>query len=184
MSDFLGRVVEEEDFFKKILNKIPGFNGYVDRNDRRTADKLLRDTIADHFEVLWQRISSVQRLLIEKQGIGQVNDLEAASLKVRQFIDRVRTATYGYAGFFDAVKIKSDELTAIYRYDLQMIEMEPELGRAIDNIESSLGTDGQPAAIGHLVNLCQQCIDIFEKRKESIVKSGGGFTSVIDESAE
>lgn len=174
MNDFIGRVVEEEDFFKKILSKVPGFNGYVERNDRRTADKLLRETIADHFEALWQRISGVQRSMVNESGIEDVYELEAAAIKLRQFIDRIRTASYGYAGFFDAVKIKTEELNAIYQHDLQLLDMEDEVGRAIDNVESSLGTDGQPAAINHLVSLSQQCIDVFEKRKEVIVKSAGG----------
>lgn len=178
MSDFLGRVIEEEDFFKKILSKIPGFSGYVDRNDRRTADKLLRETIADHFEILWQRISGVQRSMVSNAGIEDVDELEAAALKLRQFIDRIRTASYGYAGFFDAVKIKTEELNAIYQHDLQLLEMEDEVGRAIDNVESSLGTDGQPAAINHLISLSQQCIDVFEKRKEAIVKSAGESSEI------
>ena len=59
MSDILQRVTGEQDFFKKILGKIPGFVGYVEREDRRAADKLLRDTIADQYEVLWGRISPV-----------------------------------------------------------------------------------------------------------------------------
>ena len=180
MSDFLGRVIDEQDFFKKILSKIPGFNGYVERNERRTADKLLRETIADHFETLWQQISGVQRSMIANAGIDNVNELEAAALKLRQFIDRIRTASYGYAGFFDAVKIKTEELNTIYQYDLKMLEMEGEVGRAIDNVESSLGTDGQPAAINHLVSLSQQCIDVFEKRKEAIVKSAGGNSVITD----
>lgn len=182
MSDFLGRVIDEEDFFKKILSKIPGFSGYVERNDRRTADKLLRETIADHFETLWQRISGVQRSMVANTGIEHVDELEVAAVKLRQFIDRIRTASYGYAGFFDAVKIKTDELNTIYQYDLQLLEMEDEVGRAIDNIESSLGTDGQPAAINNLISLSQQCIDVFEKRKEAVVTSGGGNALATDSS--
>ena len=182
MSDILGRVNEEQDFFKKILGKIPGFSGYVDRQTRRTADKLLRDTIADHFESLWQRISSLQRDIVSSGEIEKVNDLEAASLKLRQFIDRVRTAAYGYAGFFDAVKINTEELTMIYQYDLQLLIKEDELSRAIDNVGSSMGSDGLPAAVRHLVALSQQCLDAFDKRKEVIVNSSSGG-SVIPQDA-
>ncbi len=177
MSDYIGRVTEEQDFFKKILGKIPGFSGYVDRQNRRTADKLLRDAVADHFENLWQRISSLQRDVISGGEIEKVDDFEAASLKIRQFIDRVRTAAYGYAGFFDAVKINTEELTAIYEYDLRMLTLEDEMSRAIDNVGSSMGTDGLPAAVRHLVTLSQECLNVFDERKEVIVNSlGGGST--------
>jgi len=176
MADFLGQVTEEQDFFKKILSKIPGFSGYVDRQNRRSADKLLRDTVADHFESLWQRISSVQRDMLTAGGIENINEVEAAALKIRQFIDRIRNAAYGYAGFFDAVKIDSKALAAIYQFDLQLLTLEDEVSRAIDNLVSSMGTDGQPAAIRNLVSTSQQCIDAFEKRKEAVLNSAGGST--------
>jgi hypothetical protein len=100
--------------------------------------------------------------------------LEGAALKLRQFIDRLRTAAYGYAGFFDAIKIKQEELSSIYQYDLQMLNLEAEINRAIDNVESSLETDSLSAAIRNLVSLSQQCLDSFEKRKEAIMNSVGG----------
>ncbi len=174
MADFFDKVTNEQDFFKKILTKIPGFSGYVDRQNRRSADKLLRETIADHFESLWQRISSIQHDMISTGGIEKVNDVEGAALKIRQFIDRIRNAAYGYAGFFDAVKIDSKALAAIYQFDLQLLTLEDEVGRAIDNLASSLGTEGQPAAIRHLVSTSQQCIDAFEKRKEAVLEISSG----------
>ncbi len=176
MTDFFDKVTSEQDFFKKILVKIPGFSGYVDRQNRRSADKLLRDTIADHFESLWQRISSIQRDMLSAGGIEKVNDVEGAALKIRQFIDRIRNAAYGYAGFFDAVKIDSKALAVIYQFDLQLLTLEDEVSRAIDNLASSLGTEGQPAAIRHLVSTSQQCIDAFEKRKEAVLEIDNGST--------
>lgn len=88
---------------------------------------------------------------------------------MRQFIDRIRTASYGYAGFFDAVQVRTEELDQIYQYDYQLLAMEEEVGRAIDNVASSMGTDGLAAAIRHLTQLSQDCIDAFEKRKEVIL---------------
>jgi len=177
MGDLLNRVTEEQDFFKKILSKVPGFSGYIERSNRRSADKLLRDTIADRFELIWQRISDLQRQMISNSEIEKVDDLESAALKLRQFIDRVRNASYGYAGFFDAIKIKEDELANIYAYDLQLFDLNEEVGRAVDNIESSFGTDGLPAAIRHLVSLAQKCVEAFDKRKEEILKSSESSTS-------
>jgi len=50
--------------------------------------------------------------------------------------------------------------------------LEDELARAVDNVETSFGTDGLPAAIRHLTTLSQICLDIFNRRKEVIVKMG------------
>ncbi len=172
MNDILERVAGESDFIKKILSKLPGFQGYIEREDRRNADKLLRESIAERFEKLWRRISSLQKEAVSKGEIEKIDDLESSAIKLRQFIDRVKTASYGYAGFFDVIKVKTEELNAIYQYDLQMLELEDEISRAVDNIETSFGTDGLPAAIRHLITLSQSCLDIFSQRKEVIVKMG------------
>ena len=42
----------------------------------------------------------------------------------------------------------------------------------IINVETSFGTDGLPAAVRHLTTLSQSCLDIFNLRKEVIVKMG------------
>jgi hypothetical protein len=166
MSDILERVSGEQDFFKKILGKIPGFKGYVERGNRRMSDKLLREAIADEFETLYGRVSGLQRDLISQGEIAYVDDLEAAALKLRQFIDRVRTASYGYAGIFDAIKINEEELEQVYQYDYALLAMADEVGAAIDNVETSIGTEGLDAAIRHLTSVSQQCVDGFNKRSQ------------------
>jgi hypothetical protein len=61
-----------------------------------------------------------------------------------------------YSGLFDAVKINEAELAQLYQYDSAMLDMADEVGRAIDNVEASIGWDGLPAAIRHLVSLARQ----------------------------
>ena len=173
MDDILQKVDSEKDFFKKILGKLPGFSGYFERRERRAADKLLRESIAEKFDSLWGRISALQRDAISNGNIDLIDDMEASALKLRQFVDRIRTASYGYAGFFDAIQVRTEELDQIYQYDLQLLTFEEEVSRAIDNVETSMGTDGLGAAIRHLTKLSQDCIDSFEKRKDVILS----FTS-------
>lgn len=189
MNDILDRVTGEGNFLKKIMSKLPGFKGYVEREERRNADKLLRESVANSFEALWQRISSLQKEAISNGELGLVDDLESSAIKIRQFIDRIRTASYGYAGFFDVINIETDELNEMYQYDLQLLDLEDEVSRAIDNVESSFGTDGLPAAIRHLVSLSQSCVDAFNKRKEVIVlmaptEASEAPAEIIDEENE
>jgi hypothetical protein len=173
MDDIQQKIDSENDFFKKILGKVPGFKGYFERRDRRAADKLLRERIAEKFDALWKRISTIQKEAISNSQIELIDDLEASALKLRQFIDRVRTASYGYAGFFDAIQVRTEELDQIYQYDSQLLSLEDEVSRAIDNVESSMGTDGLAASIRHLTQLSQDCVDAFEKRKEAILGMTG-----------
>ena len=169
MNDILERVSGESNFFKKILSKMPGFKGYVKREERRNADKLLRESIGEKFEAIWQRISALQKDAISGGELEIVDDLEAAALKIRQFTDRIENASYGYAGFFDVININEEELDALYKYDLVLLELEDEMNSAVDAVSTALGTDDLESAIRSLTNTAQSCVDAFNERKEVIV---------------
>ncbi|MBC8332358.1 MAG: hypothetical protein H8E28_10295 [Anaerolineae bacterium] len=171
MSDLFEKVTGDQDFFKKIASKIPGFGGYIERQNRRAADKLLRETVADRFEELYQRISAIQADFVSDGQILYVDDLEKAAIKVRTFIDKIRTASYGYSGFFDAAKVNEEELARVYEYDSGMLDLVDGVSNAIDNVEASAGSDGLPAAIRNLVSSANECLLVFGRRDE-VMKKG------------
>ncbi len=166
------KVTEDMDPFKKILNKVPGFGGYIERQKRRDSDKLIREYLFDQFRELEARVSQLQRDFISQGEIKYVDDLEAAAIKLRTFADRIRTATRGYSGLFDAVNINEAELTQIYEYDASMLDLVDEIDHAIDNVESSVGSDGLPAAIRNLETKSEDCIQAFNGRETVILGLG------------
>jgi hypothetical protein len=167
MSDqILQKVSGDMDPFKKIAKKIPGFDGFIKRSEYRDADKLLRDTISRETDKQNQRVSELQRDFISQGEIQYVDDLEAASVKLRTFSDRVHYAARGYAGLFDAVKINEQELQVVYEYDASLLDQLDETTRAIDNVQASIGSDGLPAAIRNLRSVTQALIEAFDKRAE------------------
>ncbi|MFL7891870.1 MAG: hypothetical protein ACK2UM_15385 [Anaerolineales bacterium] len=164
-----GKVTEDMDPFKKIFTKIPGFGGYIERQKRRDSDKLLREYLFDHFRALEGRVSRLQRDFISQGELKYVDDLEATAIKLRTFADRVKTASRGYSGLFDAVNINEAELTQIYEYDASLLTLVDEVDHAIDNVESSVGTDGLPAAIRHLETKAADCVQAFDDREHVIL---------------
>jgi hypothetical protein len=167
MADQFHEIVSGDmDPIKKLGLKVPGFSGYIQRNAYRDADKLLRDTIADKFDQLYQRVSGLQRDFISRGEIEYVDDLESAATRLRTFAERVRRATRGYTGLFDAVKTNVEELTAVYQHDAALLDLGDEVGRAVDNVELSIGGDGMPAALSNLNRLTQQAIDTFNQRDD------------------
>ncbi len=165
MTDLLKRITEDQDPFKKVASHIPGFDGYVERQNRRAADKLLRETVAERFESLWSRTSALQTEMVSAGMISYLDDMERAAIQLRTFIDKIRTASYGYSGLFDAVKINEEELTELYQFDSAFFMAEEEIGRALDNVEASLGDEaGLPAAIRNLVGLSREVAEAFKRR--------------------
>lgn len=172
MSDFFEKVKGQVDPFKKLLSYIPGFNGYVERQSRRDADKILRDTVARRFEEYWNRASNLQVEMVNNGMIKYMDEMEKAALSLRTFIDKISRAARGYSGLFDAVQINEKELEAIYQFDLAFFELGDQVSRALDNLEATLNDEaGLPAAIRNLTSLTRLAVETFERRAE--VVTGG-----------
>lgn len=173
MSDLFDKVSGQMDVFKKLASYIPGFSGYVERQNRRAADKLLRESVAARFEELWTRTSELQTEMVNEGMIALMDDMEQAAIKLRTFADKIKTASYGYAGFFDAVKIKEEELAQLYQFDLAFYETAEQIESALTNVEASMGDEeGLKAAIRHLITLAREAVTTFERRYEMINGSG------------
>jgi hypothetical protein len=175
MSDIKDQVYQNVtgsmDIFKKIGSKIPGFKGYVERQNRRDSDKLIRDTIYRRFREHESRISDLQVDFINRGEISYTDDLEKAALRLRTFADRVRTAPRGYSSLFEAVKINENELAQLYEFDATLLDKSEEVGQAIDNVQASLGTDGLPASIRNLQTVSKECVKAYDRRQEVVALS-------------
>ena len=172
MSDFFEKVSSQVDPFKKLVGFIPGFKGYVERQNRRDADKLLRDTVARRFEEQWKRASNLQTDLVSNGMIEFVDDLERAAIKLRTFIDKITTAPRGYSGLFDAVKINEAELQALYQFDAAFFDLANQVTSALDTVEASLGDrEALPAAIRNLTSLSRLTVETYNKRTEAFTGS-------------
>jgi hypothetical protein len=170
MEDFFQKVTSQQDPFKKLASFIPGFKGYIERQNRRDADKVLRDTVAQRFEDQWRRTSQLQSDLVSNGQIAFVDDLEKAAIKLRTFIDKISTAPRGYSGLFDAVKINEDELESIYQFDAAFFDLAEHVGRGLDNVEASLGDPAAlPAAIRNVTTLARQAVETYNRRSEVVI---------------
>ncbi len=172
MSDFFEKVSSQVDPFKKLMSYIPGFSGYVERQNRRDADKLLRETVARRFEEHWSRASNLQADMVSQGKFSQVDDMEKAALALRTFIDKISKAARGYSGMFDAVKINEKELEAIYQFDAAFFDLADQIKNALDNVEASMGDEAAlPAAIRNINSLTRLAVETFERRSEVVTGS-------------
>ncbi len=173
MTDMYQNVAGQVDPFKKLASYIPGFSGYVERQNRRDADKLVRDTVARRFTELLTRTSNLQKDLISAGKIQFVDDMEQAALQLRTFIDKISLAPRGYSGLFDAVKINQKELEQLYNFDLAFFDTADQISHALDNVEASMGDDAAlPAAIRNITTLARQAVETFNRRTEAFTGSG------------
>jgi len=172
MSDLFETVKGDQDFVKKLLSYVPGFKGYIERSNRRSADKLLRDQVALKYSELAGRASRLQKDLVDAGQVDLVDDIDKVSLLLRTFSDRVKNASYGYSGFFDAVKINQEELAQIYAFDTAFFDLANQISSGLDNVEAAIGGDGLKAAIRSVNALARQVGETYDRRYLVITGSG------------
>ncbi len=171
MSDLFETVKGQQDIFKKVLSYIPGFSGYVERTNRRAADKLLREQVALKYSDLAGRASRLQKDVVDAGQIDLVDDIDNVSLKLRTLSDRIKNASYGYSGFFDAVKINEKELAQIYTFDAAFFELGEQINHGLDTVESSVGGDELKAAIRAVTDLARQAGETYDRRYQVLTGS-------------
>jgi hypothetical protein len=169
MADILGSITNARGLLEKLASKIPGFGGYMEKETRRTADKMLRETIVNRYGEQLNRISALQTQLISSGGIEYVDDLQDAATRLQRFIDMVKTAAYGYAGFFDAVKVKENELAKLYAFDNALLDNASKIASLVDGAEAAVTGEGMPVAIRALTAAIAECNTTFERRKEVLL---------------
>ncbi len=112
----------ERNFLERVAAKIPGYKGYLEKESRRDVDKLHREHLATLLFQLKAPINTVVRELADNRRLFEVGPIEKALQKLDKVENRIRYASYGYAGFFDAVKIREDQLDQLYHFDLSLVD--------------------------------------------------------------
>lgn len=127
-------------WLERLSSKIPGYSGYVDRERRRDIDKQHREHLADQLRSLKQPLTDLVRELTSSGRLFEVGPADSAIKKLDHLENRVRFASYGYAGFFDVVKIEQSQLDSIYRFDLALVESVEKIETKIAELKAKSAT--------------------------------------------
>lgn len=169
--DLREKVTEAMGGLESLVAKIPGYSGYKAKETRREADKLLREQLARSFDEQRRHLLELQKQLANSGQIALLDDMDSAAVKLQTLIDRIRTATYGYAGFFDAVKVKEDQLDALYEFDNALVEQVGNVEAAVGRVESALtAQEGVAEAIADLTRVIRDINDLFSRRQDAILQ--------------
>jgi hypothetical protein len=153
---------------EKLAAKIPGYRGYKEKEVRREADKLLRDHIYGALTEQRRRIEDIQANL----GVEQLESVEALGKgrrRLQTLADTVHTASYGYAGLFDAVKVKEEQLDALYEFDNQLLAEAESIGEAVDSLQAAVDQgEGVSSAIRDLTETVTRLQEAYNRRKDVV----------------
>jgi hypothetical protein len=163
------RIEDSRGGLESLVSKIPGYHGYKEKENRRAADKLLRDQLTKQLDEQRRRLAELQRNLLDGGGLLMVDDLDRAVTKVQKLADKIRTASYGYAGIFDAVKVKEEQLDALYTFDEGMLQQVASVQTAIDALATAIDSNGDvKSAIRAVVSAAEQAENTWRQRESAI----------------
>lgn len=144
MSDLHGKLEQiksKENFLEKIKRWIPGYDGYVNRDNSRELDTILRNQLATRLEDNKTKIKNTVSNLSKNKKLFESQDIDKLDKKNENVIAKLKSAARGYSGAFDVVKIKEEKLTQIYEYDALMIGDVEALDGLFTELENNSAAD-------------------------------------------
>jgi len=167
--DPLEQATSERNPLEKLVAWVPGYKGYKEKEVRREIDKQLRESLVAKLSTRQRKLTSLQSDLLSGGGLLWMDDMEKLVAKLQFFSDRVRTASYGYAPFFGAKKVKEDDLDRMYQFDTQLVADLDRLDEAISGLETAIGASANiKEVIQATATVLTAFNETFGRREEAI----------------
>ncbi len=121
---------------ESVLQWIPGFRGYLKKENRRESDTLQRDWLSDRLQRSKRGLDDYARVLADAAAIETLPEVDRLRGQLDKLMGRIRGAMQGYSGFFDLVDIDQSVLDRVYEYDVSLMEQMARLADDVDQLGS------------------------------------------------
>jgi hypothetical protein len=139
MTDLQRRMAE-------TLDRIPGYRGYRQKEDRRDADRRVRDHVAGRYRAEAERVERVASQLAAARRLNDIGPADELARTIRHLADRIQTATYGYGGLFSDRNVDEAALDQLRLFDQGLLDGVDQLQKPIGELEQALASGGDLAA--------------------------------------
>lgn len=151
-----------------LLNRIPGYTGYRDKENRRDEDKRIREAVASEVTAQLDRMNQYSAELSAEREFEHLSRIESIIGQIRLLGDRIRTASYGYGGLFTERSVDERALDQLRQFDTSLDREVASLGTAMERLTGTMPPDSD--AVKALDDEVKRLGRIFDAR-----------TTVIDE---
>ena len=134
MTDGFLEAQDQRNWLERLVDKIPGFKGYQNRELRRDVDKMQREHLAKQIGEIKGAARDKVRDYTDAGQIGALSQFERIDQALDGLSQRIRFADYGQSGFFDPVKIGEAELERLYAFDLAFVDVVTALGASVRSL--------------------------------------------------
>jgi hypothetical protein len=174
--DYLGKVKGERGLLERIMGYIPGYRGYKEKELRRESDRLVRTETVNRLKAAKTtlRRKFTSPAIIQKLTDEDAYRYETLVSRLDRVTQRIDRAVAGYAGMFDAIKVKEDKLDTVIAHDLSLIEKSELLKTDMERTMTiEPGNDAWRAAMDDLVSKVEELDGLVNERTEILRGLGG-----------
>ena len=175
--DYLGKVRGERTLLEKIMGYVPGYRGYKEKELRRESDRLVRMEAVNRLK---GAKTAFRRTLANPSAIQKLSGddtyrLDAFNYRLDRVTQRIDRAVAGYAGMFDAIKVKEDKLDSAIQHDLSLIEQAGSVKTDVDKVVSiDVGTDEWRTAMDSILGKINVLDSFIDERSNLLQGLAGG----------
>ena len=120
-NDVFEKAKDEMRLPERILAELPGFRGYKEKELRRESDKLIRNDLYGRLLKARSDLKEVFEQLSQHRRLEVLTDMDMLVTKYDRVAEKINHASYGYAGFFNVVKVDEGKLDKMIAFDTQLI---------------------------------------------------------------
>jgi hypothetical protein len=123
-TNYTEKIRGERGILEKIMNYIPFYRGYKEKELRRDSDRMVRTDVVNRLK---QAKMMLRRQFADPSLTGQLTTedtfrVETVNLRLERVTQRMDRAVAGYAGMLASIKVKEDKLDMVIEHDLGLIE--------------------------------------------------------------
>jgi hypothetical protein len=137
LNSTLQQVKSNESFLERIKRWIPGYDGYVNRDNSRELDTLLRDKLAIELDSNHIKLKNTILNLSQRGKLFESDGIDKLDKRLQTAVNKFRSASRGYSGAFDVVKIKDDKLNMLYQFDANLLDDVQQISASCSNMENN-----------------------------------------------
>jgi len=108
---------EEMRLSERILAQLPGFRGYKEKELRRESDRLIRNSIYQRLMEARKDLKEIFQKLSDSRVHEVLQDMDKFVMRFDRVAEKINHASYGYAGFFNIVKVEEEKLDRMIEFD-------------------------------------------------------------------
>jgi hypothetical protein len=151
---------------ERIAAALPGFRGYKEKELRRESDKLVRNNLYLKLTKDKDNVKSISQKIADKRYMDVLTDIDRLNAKMDRITEKINHASYGYAGFYDIVKVKEESLDRMITFDNQLLDEVNALTASIEDLKTQLLSNN----FANLKDKIQTIADKFELLEDTFDK--------------